>query len=122
MVNYLKFQILEELPDQIRSYLSNFEVKDVRIIKSVLLKGKKIFNNTNNTYYRLEDVEFELVSVLKRFKAMLLQKNETVEIMQGYLMKSINTELKELHALICLVKICLNIIFLMNNTNNLPQI
>lgn len=30
---------------------------------------------------------------------MLLQKNETVEIMQGFLMKSIKTELEELHAL-----------------------
>ncbi|EHM68607.1 hypothetical protein SEVCU071_2196 [Staphylococcus epidermidis VCU071] len=29
----------------------------------------------------------------------MLQKNETVEIIQGYLMKSINTELEELHAL-----------------------
>ncbi|EES36577.1 hypothetical protein H3997_00165 [Staphylococcus epidermidis] len=58
MVNYLKFQILEELPYQTKSYLNNFEVKDIRIIKSVLLKGKKLFNNTNNTYYRLEDVEF----------------------------------------------------------------
>ena len=95
----LKFQLLEELPNQIKSYLNNFEVKDIRIIKSVLLKGKKFFNNTNNTYYRLEDVEFEIINVLKRFKAMLLQKNETVEAMQGYLMQSIKTELEELHAL-----------------------
>src|SRR5699024_2044139 len=79
----LKFQVLEELPQQTRDYLSNFEIREIRIIKSVLLKGKKSFNNTFNTYYRLEDVEFELVSVLKRFKAMLLQKNETVEAMQG---------------------------------------
>ncbi|MDU7535120.1 MAG: replication initiator protein A [Staphylococcus epidermidis] len=95
----LKFQLLEELPDQIKNYLNNFEVKDIRIIKSVLLKGKKFFNNTNNTYYRLEDVELEIINVLKRFKAMLLQKNETVEAMQGYLMQSIKTELEELHAL-----------------------
>lgn len=95
----LKFQLLEELPDQIKSYLNNFEVKDIRIIKSVLLKGKKFFNNTNNTYYRLEDVELEIINVLKRFKAMLLQKDETVEAMQGYLMQSIKTELEELHAL-----------------------
>ncbi|NJI78652.1 replication initiator protein A, partial [Staphylococcus epidermidis] len=65
----LKFQVLEELPQQIKDYLSNFEIREIRIIKSVLLKGKKSFNNTLNTYYRLEDVEFELVSVLKRFKA-----------------------------------------------------
>ncbi|MGC7825560.1 replication initiator protein A [Staphylococcus epidermidis] len=95
----LKFQALEELPSQIKSYLSNFEIKDIRIIKSVLLKGKKSFNNAHDTYYRLEDVEFELVSVLKRFKAMLLQKNETVEAMQGYLMQSIKAELEEIHAL-----------------------
>ena len=95
----LKFQVLEELPQQIKDYLSNFEIREIRIIKSVLLKGKKSFNNAHDTYYRLEDVEFELVSVLKRFKAMLLQKNETVEAMQGYLMKSVKTELEETHAL-----------------------
>jgi len=95
----LKFQVLEELPQQIKDYLSNFEIREIRIIKSVLLKGKKSFNNAHDTYYRLEDVEFELVNVLKRFKAMLLQKNETVEAMQGYLMQSIKAELEEIHAL-----------------------
>ena len=95
----LKFQLLEELPNQIKDYLSNFEIREIRIIKSVLLKGKKSFNNAHDTYDRLEDVEFELVSVLKRFKAMLLQKNETVEAMQGYLMQSIKAELEEIHAL-----------------------
>ncbi|MEB7385822.1 replication initiator protein A [Staphylococcus xylosus] len=95
----LKFQLLEELPKQLQDYLSKFEIREIRIIKSVLLKGKKSFNNTYDTYYRLEDVEFELVSVLKRFKAMLLQKNETVEAMQGYLMQSIKAELEEIHAL-----------------------
>ncbi|RIL37833.1 replication initiator protein A [Staphylococcus equorum] len=95
----LKFQVLEELPQQLQDYLSKFEIREIRIIKSVLLKGKKSFNNTHDTYYRLEDVEFEIVSVLKRFKAMLLQKNETVEAMQGYLMQSIKAEFEETHAL-----------------------
>ncbi|RIN10669.1 replication protein [Staphylococcus xylosus] len=95
----LKFQVLEELPQQITDYLNKFEIREIRIIKSVLLKGKKSFNNAHETYYRLEDVEFELVSVLKRFKAMLLQKNETVDAMQGYLMQSIKAELEEIHAL-----------------------
>ncbi|WP_047503368.1 replication initiator protein A [Staphylococcus sp. ZWU0021] len=95
----LKFQVLEELPQQIKDYLSKFKIREIRIIKSVLLKGKKSFNNAHDTYYRLEDVEFELVSVLKRFKAMLLQKNETVDAMQGYLMQSIKAELEEIHAL-----------------------
>ncbi|MCG2521919.1 replication initiator protein A [Staphylococcus epidermidis] len=95
----LRFQMLEELPNQIKDYLSNFEIKEIRIIKSILLKGKKSFNNTHDTYYRLEEFEFEIVSVLKRFKAMLLQKNESVEAMQGYLMQSIKSELEETHAL-----------------------
>ena len=43
----LKFQVLEELPNQIKDYLSNFEIREIRIIKSVLLKGKKSFNNKN---------------------------------------------------------------------------
>ncbi|WP_048787265.1 replication initiator protein A, partial [Staphylococcus saprophyticus] len=62
----LKFQVLEELPQQLQDYLSKFEIREIRIIKSVLLKGKKSFNNAHDTYYRLEDVEFEIVSVLKR--------------------------------------------------------
>lgn len=95
----LKFQVLEELPQQLQDYLNKFEIREIRIIKSVLLKGKKSFNNAHDTYYRLEDVEFEIVSVLKRFKAMLLQKNESVEAMQGYLMQSIKAELEETHAL-----------------------
>ncbi|MDK7951524.1 replication protein, partial [Staphylococcus lugdunensis] len=47
--NALKFQALEKLPTQIKTYLSNFEIKDIRIIKSVLLKGKKSFNNAHDT-------------------------------------------------------------------------
>src|SRR5699024_1114755 len=95
----LKFQVLEELPQQLQDYLSKFEIREIRIIKSVLLKGKKSFNKAHDTYYRLEDVEFEIVSVLKRFTAMLLQKNETVEAMPRYLIQSIKAELKEAHAL-----------------------
>ncbi|WP_436950825.1 replication initiator protein A [Staphylococcus xylosus] len=95
----LKFQVLEELPQQLQDYLRKFEIREIRIIKSVLLKGKKSFNNAHDTYYRLEDVEFEIVSLLKRFKAMLLQKNETVESMQGYLMQSLKAEFEETHAL-----------------------
>ena len=95
----LKFQLLNELPQSIQIYLNNFSITEIKIIKSVLLKAKKSFNNDYDTIYRLEDIEFEIVSVLKRFKAMLIQKNENVEAMQGYLMKSVKTELEETHAL-----------------------
>ena len=95
----LKFQLLEELPHSIQNYLSNFEVAEIKIIKTVLLKAKTSFNNAIDSYYLLEDMEIEILHVLKRFKAMLIQKNETVEAMQGYLMKSLKSEFAEVHTL-----------------------
>ena len=95
----LKFQLLEELPQSIQRYLSNFSVNEIKIIKPVLLKAKTSFNNSIDTYYLLEDMEIETLHVLKRFKAMLIQKNETVEAMQGYLMKSLKSEFAEMHTL-----------------------
>ena len=44
-------------------------------------------------------MEIEILHVLKRFKAILIQKNETVEAMQGYLMKSLKSEFAEMHTL-----------------------
>ncbi|HDG1320917.1 TPA: replication initiator protein A [Staphylococcus aureus] len=95
----LKFQLLEELPQSIKNYLSNFEVAEIKIIKTVLLKAKTSFNNAIDSYYLLEDMEIEILHVLKRFKAMLIQKKETVESMQGYLMKSLKSEFAEMHTL-----------------------
>ncbi|HHA6727714.1 TPA: replication initiator protein A [Staphylococcus aureus] len=95
----LKFQLLEELPQSIQRYLSNFSVNEIKIIKPVLLKAKTSFNNSIDTYYLLEDMEIEILHVLKCFKAMLIQKNETVEAMQGYLMKSLKSEFAEMHTL-----------------------
>ena len=95
----LKFQLLEELPQSIQRYLSNFSVAEIKIIKPILLKAKTSFNNSIDTYYLLEDMEIEILHVLKRFKAVLIQKNETVEAMQGYLMKSLKSEFAEVHTL-----------------------
>ena len=95
----LKFQLLEELPQSIQNYLNNFSVTEIKLIKSVLLKAKTSFNNSIDTYYLLEDMEIEILHVLKRFKATLIQKNETVEAMQGYLMKSLKSEFSEVHTL-----------------------
>ena len=95
----LKFQLLEELPQSVQNYLNNFSVDEIKLIKSVLLKAKTSFNNTIDNYYLLEDMEIEILHVLKRFKAVLIQKNETVEAMQGYLMKSLKSEFAEVHTL-----------------------
>lgn len=97
--NALKYHLLQEIPVQLQTYLNNFEVSEIQIIKSIILKGKASFNNEKNTIYMLEDIEFEIINVLKRFKATLIQKSESVEAMQGYLMRSIKTELEEMHSL-----------------------
>ena len=95
----LKFQLLEELPQSIQNYLNNFSVDEIKLIKSVLLKAKTSFNNSIDTYYLLEDMEIEIHHILKRFKAKQKKKNETVEAMQGYLMKSLKSEFAEVHTL-----------------------
>ncbi|RIN48255.1 replication protein, partial [Staphylococcus simulans] len=97
--NALKYHLLQEIPAQLQTYLNNFEVDEIQIIKSIILKAKSSFNNEKNTIYMLEDIEFEMINVLKRFKATLIQKSESVEDMQGYLMRSIKTELEEMHSL-----------------------
>ena len=97
--NALKYHLLQEIPDQLQTYLSNFEISEIQMIKSVILKAKTSFNNDKNTIYMLEDIEFEMINVLKRFKATLIQKGEPVKAMQGYLMRSIKSELEEMHSL-----------------------
>ena len=79
----LKFQLLKELPQSIQNYLSNFEVAEIKIIKTVLLKAKTSFNNSIDTYYLLEDMEIEILHVLKRFKAMLIQKRKPLKPCKG---------------------------------------
>ncbi len=49
---------------------------------------------------------------------MLLQKNETVEAMQGYLMQSIKAELEETHALYMRRKNMKQYNILINNSND----
>ena len=79
----LKFQLLEELPQSIQNYLNNFSVAEIKLIKSVLLKAKTSFNNSIDTYYLLEDMEIEILHVLKRFKAVLIQKMKLLKQCKG---------------------------------------
>src|SRR5699024_3215824 len=67
--------------------------------KSVILKAKESFNTNQDAYFTLEDIDTELVGLLKRFKAMSIKKQESVIDIQSYLMQSILSELEELLAL-----------------------
>ncbi|MES5412731.1 replication initiator protein A [Staphylococcus hominis] len=95
----IKFYLLETFPINLQRYLYNFDVNEIEILKSVILKAKKSFNNNHNTIYRFEDIEDELLNVIKRFKNILITKNESVKSMQSYLMKSIKSELEEKYSL-----------------------
>ncbi|EZY69325.1 replication initiator protein A [Staphylococcus aureus] len=94
----LKFTELQEFPKYSKQYLNNFSYRDLKIVKEIILKAKKSFNSEHNTTYMLEDIDHDLVNVLKRFKSKVYMKNESIEKMQGYLMKCIKMELEELHS------------------------
>ncbi|HDF8469568.1 TPA: replication initiator protein A [Staphylococcus aureus] len=93
---------LQEFPEYLKSYLLNFDLDDLKHIKNIILKAKKSFNNRvgqEGYHYMLEDIEAELVSVLKRLKGYMVRKNEKVEDMQSYLMRSIINEIEDYHSL-----------------------
>lgn len=93
--------LLQEFPDQLTSYLLNYSYTDLEIIKSVMLKAKKAFNSKHgDTYYMLEHIEDEILIALKRVKKAIHDRGvkgqkETISSMQGYLMKTILSELEE---------------------------
>lgn len=96
--------LLEEFPEQLTNYLLNYNYTDLEIIKSIILKAKKAFNSTHEeSHFMLEHIENELLISLKRFKKAIHNREvkgkvESVKSMQGYLMKTILTELEELHS------------------------
>ena len=94
----LKYLELQEMPEDTKRYMNNFSAKEIQIIKSVILKAKRSFNDMYDEMYMLEDMDDELLTVLKRFKGIMVKKQETVEAMQGYLMRSILSELEEMHS------------------------
>ncbi|HDF4307652.1 nuclease [Mammaliicoccus sciuri] len=96
----LKELEMQEFPHLIKMYLHNFNYEEVKSIKSVILKAKKSFNNKYDTIYMLEEIDEELLTVLKRFKGYLVKKQEKVTNMEGYLMRSIIAELEEMHSTI----------------------
>ncbi|OEK58906.1 hypothetical protein [Staphylococcus equorum] len=90
---------LQSFPQNTKAYLKNFDIQEVRILKGVILKAKESFNKNNSTFFTLEDIDITLEEILKRFKAILIQKCENVSDMQSYLMQSILSELDVLRSL-----------------------
>ena len=94
---------LQEFPEHLAQYITNYTLPEVRIIKGVILKAKRSFHDERAQEimhpYALEDIEQELINVLKRFRIVLKKKNESVESMQSYLMRCVKSEFEEIHAL-----------------------
>ncbi|WP_312609129.1 replication initiator protein A [Mammaliicoccus sciuri] len=95
--------LLQEFPEQLTNYLMNYHYKDLEVIKTVILKAKKSFNSRHeDIHYMLEDIEDEILISLKRVKKAIHDRGvkgqkETIISMQGYLMRTILSELEELY-------------------------
>src|SRR5699024_11292853 len=51
----LKYLELQEMPEDTKRYMNNFSAKEIQIIKSVILKAKRSFNDMYDEMYMLED-------------------------------------------------------------------
>ena len=96
--------LLQEFPEELTNYLMNYHYKDLEVIKTVILKAKKSFNSRHeDMHYMLEDIEDEILISLKRVKKAIHDRGvkgqkETIISMQGYLMRTILSELEELYS------------------------
>lgn len=94
---------LQEFPEHLATYLMNYSLSEIQIIKGIILKAKRSFHDERADEivmpYTLENIEDELIDVLKRFRIILKKKNESVQSMQSYLMRCIKSEFEEIHVL-----------------------
>jgi len=94
---------LQEFPEHLAKYLMNYSLSEIQIIKGIILKAKRSFHDERADEivmpYTLEDIEDELIDVLKRFRIIIKKKNESVQSMQSYLMRCIKSEFEEIHVL-----------------------
>ena len=94
---------LQEFPEHLAKYLMNYSLSEIQIIKGIILKAKRSFHDERADEivmpYTLEDIEDELINVLKRFRIIIKKKNESVKSMQSYLMRCIKSEFEEIHVL-----------------------
>ena len=94
---------LQEFPEHLATYLMNYSLSEIQIIKGIILKAKRSFHDERADEivmpYTLENIEDELIDVLKRFRIILKKKNESVQSMKSYLMRCIKSEFEEIHVL-----------------------
>jgi hypothetical protein len=86
----IKEATLEQFPERLKNYIMNFKLEEVQLLKEYLLISKTSYNNNVGVEHRLviEEVEFELINMLKRVKRKMYEKQETVEQLRKYIIKS----------------------------------
>lgn len=75
--------LLNSFSSTLTSYLKNFESKDIKTILGILCNSKNEYNDNYFTDYTLEDIDYSLVTMLKRVREKLVANNETVQQATG---------------------------------------
>ncbi|KAA1039146.1 helix-turn-helix domain-containing protein [Macrococcus equipercicus] len=80
----------QNLPPVLASYLMNFDIDEIRSIKSTLLKSKAKFYSQVEVDERLtiEDVETDLIQLLKRVNVKRKSSGESIRSLEAYLFSS----------------------------------
>ena len=79
----------------LNNYLMNFSSNDLGIVLKKLASAKNNYNQNYDTNFSLEDINDELLKMLKRVKVAIHDQNSTVLAMGGYIYKSTINEFKE---------------------------
>lgn len=90
-----KEYLLQNYPEHLKNHLINYAPIDIKIIKGILNKGKKSFNTNYDRSYTFEDIEHELVAMLRRIRLKLKKNQETIAEAQGLIMSSLIYEFKQ---------------------------
>ncbi|GGA99929.1 helix-turn-helix domain-containing protein [Macrococcus hajekii] len=80
---------LQNMPPMIASYLMKFEIDEIHVLKSALLKAKSSFNSDDDVMaMTLEDIEEHIVNMLKRINQKRKKSNESIESLERYIFTS----------------------------------
>jgi hypothetical protein len=87
--------LLNSFSTTLGSYLKNFVSTDIKTILGILCKTKNEFNDNYSTAYTLEEIDHNLVTMLKRVREKLNKTNETVQQATGLIKVSTINEFKQ---------------------------
>lgn len=84
---------VQNMPETLASYLMNYDIKEIKAIKSSLLKAKSSFYNEVEIEERMtiEDIEEHLIAALKRINVKSRKSNEPIENLEAYMFKTFKT-------------------------------